>query len=642
MLKRTAILLTAFLLLTASALADDLLDTVLTDIEVFDPLTDEELPLPEDEEELFKTALNLYGLKDYGLTTATVGKDERTTRLPTAALVLGLCDLLKVTPESQNLDLYGKYAELSDGKYWLVQAVNYTSGKVYQLKWTPGEAQGEGGQYRYTVQEFFDQFHSTIYTRMNNDALAAYYAGLRHGRTGALSVGKASFRLSSDRQSIYIDRPAVSGGTGQVTYAYNIYDDHSNPVNYFYSNEKIVAATPGYGGLFNVFITVRDILTAETATQNIGWQSVAWPYASTLTVGKVSFERSANRKSVYMTRPSIKCKSGSVTIAYNIYDANSRPVNYFYSTEKRVAATPGYDGRFNVFIVVTDTVTKETNTQNIGWIDLGKVYRALLICNYDFPGTTNDLGGNPNSTAQMEDALKTINGGLYLPHLTKKLNVHPDKAESTISSAFKGAVSGDVSLFYISSHGSSDGCASFSDGKTSRKVSWADLAKWLNEANPNNKVIVIIDTCYANIPIAHPDSGAEKTDPNALYRSVTAAFAAVDRGITVPTVTTDEYGHEKRGELRTSKFEVLAAGLSTETTWTSDSKGAYFTRALVTGLTGSGRYLPADTDHNSYVTTSELSKHIVKTFDAWAEEHPNLVSQHPFTWGNADYQLFWR
>ena len=651
MMKRVLLMIAALMLLTAAAQAEEtgLLDTVLTDIEGFDPNAEELLELPEmDEEDALgdlKSDIRNYGLEGYGLTGTTVGRDDRTTRLPTAALVLGLCDLLNVTPESQNFDLYGKYVELSTGKYWMVQAVNYTNGRVYMLKWTPGEAKGDASQYRYTIQEFFDQFYPTGYTRMNGGDLAVYYAGLRHGRSGALNVKKAAFRISDNRQSIYIDRPDISGGTGQVKIAYNIYDDHSVPVNYFYSNEKTVAATPGYGGVFNVFITVTDILTCEEQTQNIGWQTISWPYASSLTVGKVSFSRSANRKSVFMTRPDIKCRSGSVTIAYNIYDSNSKPVNYFYSTEKFVAATPGYDGHFNVYIVVTDTVTGETSTQSIGWIDLGTVYRALLICNWDFPGEGNDLRGNPTSTTSMADTLKTINGGLYRPHLTVQFNVHPKKAESTIRDAFKGTESGDVSLFYISSHGSSDGHASFTDSTVSEKVSWTDMAKWLDEANPNAKVIVIIDTCFANIPIAHPDSAAAAADPEALIRSAAAAFAAVDKGIVIETVVKDENGQEKRGELRTSKFEVLAAGTSEETTLTNRVNGAYFTRALITGLTGSGRYLPADTNQNGYVTTSELSKHITRTFASWVSDSPGLAGQHPFTWSGTsagDYNLFWR
>ena len=187
----------------------------------------------------------------------------------------------------------------------------------------------------------------------------------------ALAVGAVTFEVSKDKQSIYLNRPEVTG-SDDYTIAYNIYDSDSNPVNYFYSLEKRVAATPGYGGLFNVFVVVTDQATHEQAVTDIGWTALNWPYASKLTVGKATFTISPDNKSVFVDRPSIKCKSGSATIAYNIYDDGSQPVNYFYSSQKRVAATPGYDGKFNVFVVVTDTETGEQDVQDIGWQVLGE------------------------------------------------------------------------------------------------------------------------------------------------------------------------------------------------------------------------------------------------------------------------------
>ncbi|MBR6028484.1 MAG: leucine-rich repeat domain-containing protein [Clostridia bacterium] len=185
-----------------------------------------------------------------------------------------------------------------------------------------------------------------------------------------LWVGPLSYEISEDNQSIYIDKPAIAID-GDCSIAYNIYDSDSRPVNYFYSYEDRVAATPGYGGLFNVFVVVTDLQTGEQVTQNIGWHNLSWPYANSLTVGQASFALSEDRRSIYVDRPAIRCRSGSVTIAYNIYDSASNPFNYFYSTEQRVAVTPGYDGKFNVFIVVTDTGTGEQDIQNIGWQIIG-------------------------------------------------------------------------------------------------------------------------------------------------------------------------------------------------------------------------------------------------------------------------------
>ena len=190
------------------------------------------------------------------------------------------------------------------------------------------------------------------------------------GEAKALTVQPLTYEVSPDRQSIFIDRPAISG-SGSYTVAYNIYDSNSVPVNYFYSDEPRVAATPGYGGLFNVFVVVTDLGLGEMTTLNLTcWEQLSWPHADRLQVGKAKWSVSGDGKSIFIDRPEIRCAGGSVTIAYNIYDADSNPVNYFYSDLGRVAATPGYDGLFNVFIVVTDTVTGEQDVQNIGWVTL--------------------------------------------------------------------------------------------------------------------------------------------------------------------------------------------------------------------------------------------------------------------------------
>ena len=216
--------------------------------------------------------------------------------------------------------------------------------------------------------------------------------------TKEIAMDPLTFEVSPDRQSIFINKPNVTLGTGYHTIAYNIYDSDSNPVNYFYSDEARVAATTGYGGLFNVFVVVTDTDTGMTANRNIGWTELDWPHGSSLSVGKATFEISPDKKSIFIDRPSIACRSGKVTIAYNIYDSASKPVNYFYSTQKRVAATPGYDGKFNVFIVVTDTVTGESNTQNIGWQVLGN------------PSVTDPPVTNPPPPTTRDGFIYSVNG----------------------------------------------------------------------------------------------------------------------------------------------------------------------------------------------------------------------------------------
>ncbi|MBR6027668.1 MAG: leucine-rich repeat protein [Clostridia bacterium] len=183
------------------------------------------------------------------------------------------------------------------------------------------------------------------------------------------------FEISANHQSVFIDKPYVFH-SDDYTIAYNIYDAQSNPVNYFYSLEDRVAATPGYKGLFNVFIVVTDNASGQQVMDNIGWIELIGsddpqPETTPLRVEKAEFRISEDRQHIFLRRPDISGGSGSYQIAYNIYDAQSNPVNYFYSLALDVAATPGYDGLFNVFVVVTDNVTKEQDIQNIGWQFLG-------------------------------------------------------------------------------------------------------------------------------------------------------------------------------------------------------------------------------------------------------------------------------
>ena len=439
----------------------------------------------------------------------------------------------------------------------------------------------------------------------------------------------------------------ITGGSGSVTIAYNIYDSNSNPVNYFYSTEEHVAATPGYGGLFNVFVVV-DEKTGESNTQNIGWQEMAWPPAAQLTVGPLSYEISEDGNSVYLNRPTIACKSGSVTIAYVIYDAQSKPVNYFYSTFPRVAATPGYAGKFNVFVTVKDTVTGESITQNIGWVLLGygsqQMYRALIVGNSEF-ARNNNLSCCKYDAQHMTELLQAVNGGKYQGHITTLENTTTATLQSGISSTFAGAKAGDVSLFYISSHGLNSattgdyaGAVVMSDESL---VKWKDLASWLNTANPANKVIVLVDACGSGAPIddgTQTQPGAGKAfNEKAFNRSVLSAFAAIDRGITVPVITKDENGQSKTGELRTSKFEVITASRNGEIS-IGYTTGSLFTNMLVAGVGTTGD-MPADTNKDGYITTNELYTFVyAKVVNAGASS-----TQYPQVWPTASsYQLFWR
>ena len=417
-MRRIMGMLLAFCLLAgcATVRAEEIsLDALMEQMEGFDPNAEELMTPPPDEMqkadpevEIDVSALRSFGLEGSDLYTSAPPRgsgnnrfiaEEDEARLVAAGLALpfarqyaGALGVSLTSPTARvdvgtpsqaarfrlNLPVYSVQiifwdTAFPDSVFLINWQVSKDTALVYrsiseERSWvTPAEYEDSPGQFWYSTPNYgegytfgdLEPFYRQIESRSQPEPTP-----------GPLTVGQAAFRISSDRQHIYITRPEISGGSGKVTVAYNIYDQLSNPVNYFYSDEPYVAASPGYGGLFNVFIVVTDTVTGEENTQNIGWQTIAWPCADSLTVGRAAFEVSPDRRSVFLTRPSIACRGGEVTIAYNIYDGQGNPVNYFYSADTRVAATPGYAGRFNVFIVVTDTVTGETDTQDIGWMDL--------------------------------------------------------------------------------------------------------------------------------------------------------------------------------------------------------------------------------------------------------------------------------
>jgi hypothetical protein len=644
----------------------NLLEIVMSGIEEFNP--EEALEIPEDEKLAiskdnllahFKEDINVFGIENSGITFSQLGSNENATYLPTAGLVLGLFELLGEDVNSHSLTVYATVSEYYE--QWMTIVLDYTENAVFQLWWTPGLDIGEA--YVYTDDEgnwltpagFYEEYSTSDLISINSSTLKNYINKLQGG-SGALVVGKALFEISSDKQSIFINRPSISGGSGNYTIAYNLYDSNSNPVNYFYSTEARVAVTPGYGGTFNVFIVVTDQGTGETNTQNIGWQKINWPYASKLTVGKASYTKSSNDQDIFITRPSIKCKSGSVTIAYNIYDDKGNPVNYFYSDAARVAASPKYNGKFNVYIVVTDTQTKESNTQNIGWVTLNGyasssgVYRALVMCQTAVPGCTK-RPGYVQMNADLIAKLKLVNNGAYASHITSKQDLSRSGMLSAIASAYSGAKAGDVSFFWNATHGVTSNvsytgalCTTETNG-TCGYLYLSDLASALTKANPNNEVIVILSSCGSGAAVKGLGDEGEwsSQDANAFNRMAISAFAAADTGLTKVETEYNENGEIiKRRELCLPRFYVICSQDVYKSSWSYTTGRSFIGDALINGMTASSSYLKADSNKDHKVTFYELYKYIYDwCYDATSTLNPIQVTQrYPTTTEGGNYVVF--
>jgi hypothetical protein len=620
-----SLLLAAVLLLSAaSAFAEEenLLEQLFTGIEEFNPEEEEQLEAPGEPESkldgavLLNASISLYGIEKAGITYDALGTDERSTYLPSAALVLAMMKTGNAAFQENQTQVYAGVAEAYG--QWKVEVLDGVTGKALIGYWTPGQSTGELYQ---SLTEAAAYQKTEGFRALNYTTLDKYVKELDKAPRfdAALRVGKASFTISSDKQSIFIRKPTITGGSGSYKIAYNIYDRNGNAVNYFYSTASEVAATPGYGGVFNVFIVVTDNVTKEANTQNIGWQTINWPYASKLTVGKPSYTISSDKKSIFITRPTIKCKSGKVTIAYNIYDSYGRAVNYFYSDARRVAATPGYSGTFNVFVTVTDTSTKETSTQNIGWVTTGTTainptFRALLIAQTAVPGCTARPGYVQMNT-DLANAIKKLNGGAYVGHITTKRDLSRSATLSAISTAFSGAKAGDMSFFFNATHGVTQNVSytgALCTTESSTKMGYlylSDLANALSKANPNNEVIVVLSSCGSGAAVKGEGESAQ--DAYLFDRLAIAAFAAADTGVTKYEDVCDENGEIiKRRELCLPKFYVLTSQDVFLSSWSWTTGRSIIGDAVIKSLTPSGSYLAADSNKDHKLSFIEWYNYV--------------------------------
>ncbi|MCR4876208.1 MAG: Ig-like domain-containing protein, partial [Clostridiales bacterium] len=269
-------------------------------------------------------------------------------------------------------------------------------------------------------------------------------------------------------------------------------------------------------------------------------------------------------------------------------------------------------------------------------------YRALLIGEEHFFG--DHCGRNAGDVKQMASLLGRVvgpKGGKY--KVTKKLDLGFNDVQSAIKSAFGSATEKDVSLFFIATHGNSDGDGELAlvDG---RAIPFEILASWLKTIK--GKVIVILESCGAGSAIYDPEeqnnaavlkanAAKEEAASKAFVSAAVRAFSAADPGVAANST----------GDLRDKKFYVLAAARHHEMSWGMESMYGepynYFTKWLVEGV-GTASQSPADTDKNRRITLTELFNYISRVGDSYpfesAEEtYYQHVQRYPV---GSTYQLF--
>lgn len=234
--------------------------------------------------------------------------------------------------------------------------------------------------------------------------------------------------------------------------------------------------------------------------------------------------------------PEQQVGNGTTSYSYMNISGVQRGVKYTFTVK------PVYNGKVGKGGSVT--ITPKLKTQ-------GPTYRALLIGN-TYGG---DLPGCDRDAESMASLLGTMTATPY--KVTTKLDVTASTIKSSIASAFSGAQSTDVSLFYYSGHGVSTSGSLVGTNRT--YLSFSELRKALDKI-PGDK-IVILDSCYSGNAINKSEGEVTEADMEAYVNAAMEAFS--------------NDAVEKSGELASGRYYVMTACRKDQKSLTVPIDGEY-------------------------------------------------------------------
>jgi len=267
-------------------------------------------------------------------------------------------------------------------------------------------------------------------------------------------------------------------------------------------------------------------------------------------------------------------------------------------------------------------------------------HKALLIGEktflwYNYGNPYHEIANrNIGDVNNMVTMLKRVTAADGVPFdVTLKTDLNYEEVRKAIQTTFKDTTANDVSLFFIATHGNSNGDGDLEMANTgwtkayNTHLSFSTLADWLT-TYVQGEVIVILESCGAGSAIyddedpsqqnasvanggaAEPVDGTD--DSGAFASAAVRAFSRKDPGL--PELEGESLSNST-GDLRVrNKFYVLAASRHHELSWGQDASN-YFTDWLIEGVGRRGNS-PADTNGNGALTLTELFNHI-KKYDSY-------------------------
>ena len=191
-------------------------------------------------------------------------------------------------------------------------------------------------------------------------------------------------------------------------------------------------------------------------------------------------------------------------------------VSSIITSKPTVTWSPTAEGLCIVKVTAIDALGDKAEARSAG-ITIGPavpIYRALLVGNI-YTGTVNELPGCDTDVYAMRSMLNSMQGTDYA--VTTYIDLTASEIQSRITSTFADARACDVSLFYFSGHGTSEGQLV---GMGNSVISPGALRNWLDQI-PGTK-IVIIDCCYSGRMIGKSEGS---TDPSAFTSAFISSFS---------------------------------------------------------------------------------------------------------------------
>ena len=338
-------------------------------------------------------------------------------------------------------------------------------------------------------------------------------------------------------------------------------------------------------------------------------------------------------------------KASGSNLKYQWYyrkNASAKWTKYTGKTEPVLTFTAGRKNGYQYACKVisgSKSVLSNAATLKVNYVK----YRALLIGEVDFGWdyATRNMG----DVKRMKSMLGTIKppmGGSY--EVTCKYDLSNSGIKSAIKTAFAGADSNDVSLFFIATHGETSVASGGDAGAICTVTSYGTgmlrmgtLAGWLAEVP--GKVIVIIGSCGSGAAISANGmraAGSAARDA-AFCDAVVSAFAANDTA--VPSAGGGVAANI--GEFCQSKFYVLTAAKHMESSWGQEGGSQRYSYNYFPYYIAKGAVGPADADSNGRVTLDELYNYVYKNaLGPYNDGHDNYYQHARVYPENSDYVLF--